>query len=178
MSKGKLIIGTLIIGAIVLSSCKNPKRRLPGTWESRDNRIDGKNELIASDQAGHILCGGVNASMKITFEKITLKINKDESYQAEIRSRTTLDLTYDACPKESLTKDTTINEEGTWTLVDKTKIRFMPKDGKQYECEIVELSKTKLQLKCPCVEDCSLDILGDGDVDYTIGDWEFNGTKL
>ncbi|NPA35178.1 MAG: hypothetical protein GXO48_09650 [Chlorobi bacterium] len=177
MNRNLAIIGALLIGAVVLSSCNNTKRRIVGTWESTDIKIDGKNELVVSDNANAGLCGEANATMKTSFNRVTLTIKKDESYLAESRVSSTITVTYDLCQTQTANLDTFFTEEGAWSLVDKNKILFQPKDGKQYECEIIELTKSSLKLKCPCVEDCAIDVLGDNDVDYTIGDYEMNATK-
>ncbi len=177
MRKNTAIIGIFLIGAIVISSCNNTKRRIVGTWESTDIKTDGKNELVVSDNANDISCGEVSATQKLTADKVTLTIKKDESYLMETRFSGSIDITSTFCSPISIVIDTFVKEEGTWTLVDKKKILFQPKDAKQYECDIIELTKKSLQIKCPCVEDCSIDVLGDNDVDYTLGEWEMNATK-
>ena len=177
MNKKMLIIGVIVIGSVLVSSCNKTKRRIIGTWESTDNKIDGKNEFVASDTYLDPNCGNLSATLKMRADKVTLTIKKDESYTMETRFTGSVNITSDFCGTGSKSIDSFATEQGTWSLVDKTKILFQPKDAKSYECEIVEVTKSKLQLKCPCVEDCSFDILGDNDIDYTVGDWEINAAK-
>ncbi len=176
MKKTLLTVGLLAF-ALLVQSCSKPEKRIVGTWKATTVTIDGKQKVTFGDQANDDLCGNISANLSLEIADLILTFTKDKNYQMNMRTLSNYTIDLNVCGDDRGSSDTTMAEEGTWEFVSKEKLMFKSKDGDVYECDVLELKKKSLRLKCPCVRDCEIDLLGDGDIDYTIGYWEGTFSK-
>ncbi|NPA34873.1 MAG: hypothetical protein GXO48_08110 [Chlorobi bacterium] len=158
--KGKMAMITagLIMGAIVLNSCKSPEERtakkLKGDWKVTSWEFNGQEVLTLTDEYFDDLCGQTTEKeyFSVTEGKFSfrdngeLKVNITTKYEWEFISQD--------CGQDYETATDNINEKMEWTVIDKDKVVLQWKnsqnfdDTKKYECTINELKKDKLILEC------------------------------
>ncbi|NPA34201.1 MAG: hypothetical protein GXO48_04650 [Chlorobi bacterium] len=178
MKEMKILLSVLWINIVMLSSCVNPERVIPGTWTVTQAKIDGQEEVSVSDEAQDSTCGQMNASVKFKITSGTITFNENGTYTFKTTYSATVSRTTDNCGSYSIPLTQTDTASGTWTLLGKDKIVLKPSNSNtQAECTIVKIKRKKMVITCPCTKDCQVDLLQDGDIDYVWKETEFTMEK-
>ena len=170
-----VVVGGIAIASIsLLVSCAKPEKVIPGTWTITEAKVDGKDELNVTDSGQDPDCGNTTASVTAKINGGKATFNEDGTYILTRNVSATFTQNSESCPSFTLPISDVDTTKGTWVVVGKDKL-ILKESGsnEQAECTIVKLKRKKMVLKCPCTQDCQIDLLEDGDVDYVWQETEF-----
>lgn len=178
MRREILALAGIGIGLMVIASCVKPEKRIPGTWTATSVKFDGQEEVTITDSDLDLTCGEVSASASVRITSLTVTFKEEGNYTMITTYLESGNYNSTLCGSYSGTSTEIDTTDGTWAVIGKDKLILKPSDSNQEtECTIVKLKKKEMILSCPCVEDCDVDLLEDGDIDYILKEIEFTLEK-
>ncbi len=163
---------------LTTTGCKSTEKRLQGEWKVTNVYIDGKEILEIKENYDTWFCGRATDIAKYQMDNGSILFDESGRYRAMIVYILKETVEYQFCNSDNYDEYSATSDEGRWRLIGKDRLEiYTPAYDKTYECTIERLKKKELRLRCPCWKDCSIDLLEDGDVDYTIKEVEIVAVK-